>query len=772
MDISFSGALNAQQLEAVEYTGGPCLVVAGAGSGKTRMLTYKIAYLLQHGYQPWSIMALTFTNKAAREMKERISQIVGGAETTELWAGTFHSVFAKILRIEAEATGYGSDYTIYDQADSRSVLKKIIKELELDAGRYKPAIVGARISMAKNHLFDAQSYAACTEFTERDKRAELPETARIYCIYEARLKQAGAMDFDDLLLQTYKLLLTHEDIREKYRRRFRYLLVDEYQDTNQAQYQIIRLLTNAEGRVCVVGDDAQSIYAFRGADIGNILSFSTTFPETKVYKLERNYRSTQNIVNAANSIIAHNQGRIPKNVYSELPTGEKVKIIQANDEYAESYKIFSEIQRLGRDCHVDYDDVAVLYRTNAQSRVLEECCSKRGIPYKVYGGLSFYQRKEVKDLMAYLRLCCNPADEEALLRIINFPARGIGATTLTRLVTAARSAGVGVWDVIAGLGHYDTGVSKATAAKLEKFQGMMQRFIDMAATEMPCDVAKAVLEETGLKADMVQELKAGGGPEAENRIANTEELLNSINDFQEKAEEGGAEPRLTDYLAQAALLTDQDQKEDDRKTVTLMTVHAAKGLEFEAVFVSGMEEDLFPTSSARYSVRETEEERRLFYVAVTRAKQYCYLTYAQQRRKYGITEGALPSKFLEEIDSKYVELMRETPGGYHHVVPSRPSPQRTFLRAMPATPAPPQKPAPPMMQRQWRTATPESTTSTQASYGALKVGVGDEVLHERFGKGRVLAIVGSAENAMLTIDFTMAGQKKLLLKFAKLKVVH
>lgn len=763
MGISFAGELNAQQLEAVEYTDGPCLVVAGAGSGKTRMLTYKIAYLLQHGYQPWSIMALTFTNKAAREMKERISKIVGGAETAELWAGTFHSVFAKILRIEAEATGYGSDYTIYDHSDSRSVLKKIIKELELDDKRYKPAIVGGRISMAKNHLFDAQSYAACNDFTDRDKRTDLPEIARIYSLYEERCKRANAMDFDDLLLQTYKLLCYNKDIREKYRGRFKYLLVDEYQDTNAAQYQIIRLLANAEGRVCVVGDDAQSIYAFRGADIGNILNFSKTFPETKVFKLERNYRSTQNIVNAANSIIAHNQGRIPKNVYSELPAGGRVKIIQANDEYVESFKIFSEIQRLEREHLADYGEVAVLYRTNAQSRVLEECCSKKGIPYKVYGGLSFYQRKEVKDFMAYLRLCCNPADEEALLRIINFPARGIGATTLTRVTTAARRAGADIWDVIEAPAHYEAGVSNGTISKLGKFRGMMQRFKALAAEEKPYDVAKAVLEETGLKADMVQELKAGGGPEAESRIANTEELLNSINDFQEKAEEAGLTPHLADYLAQAALLTDQDRKDDNREAVTLMTVHAAKGLEFEAVFVSGMEDDLFPTSSARYSIREMEEERRLFYVAVTRAKQFCYISYAQSRRKYGITENALPSPFLDEIDSNYVEVMRTQPGGY-----SRTQTPRYTPRPLLGTAAVPRF----TRQRVAEKTVKEENTSAQTAFGGLTVSVGDEVVHERFGQGRVLAIAGTGENAMLTIDFKMTGQKKLLLKFAKLSVVH
>lgn len=767
MEISFADELNEQQLEAVTYMDGPCLVVAGAGSGKTRMLTYKIAYLLQHGFQPWTIMALTFTNKAAKEMKERIARLVGGDDVNGLWAGTFHSVFAKILRIEADAIGFRSDFTIYDTADSKSLIKKIIKELELDEKTYKPSLVANCISAAKNRLFDAQSYAEDKDFMEKDAHNNLSAVARIYKLYSQRCRQANAMDFDDLLLWTYKLLNLHEDIREKYRKRFQYLLVDEYQDTNLVQYHIVRLLTNAEGRVCVVGDDAQSIYAFRGADIGNILGFSKVFPNTKVFKLERNYRSTRNIVNAANSIIAHNQGRIPKNVYSELDDGEKIRIISAYTDIEESMKIVKEVLQLKKQRKVGYHDVAVLYRTNAQSRVLEDNFNKAGIPYRVYGGLSFYQRKEVKDFMAYLRLCCNPADEEALLRIINFPARGIGATTLKRVAEVARHADVGLWDVLSNLVYYDAGLSKRAMSNLLNFQGMMQRFISAAATTPPFDLAMQILEASGLKEDMLNERKAGGGVEAENRIENTRELLNSIHDFQQQSIEEGETPLLSEYLAQASLLTDQDHAETDTDFVTLMTVHAAKGLEFKAVFVSGMEDELFPTAIAKFSSKDMEEERRLFYVAVTRAKDYCYLTYAQNRRKYGQTEPALPSPFLDEIDSEYIQRSRNelppmrsaAPKPYNAFARPKPTPYYNRPLAAPAS-------RPTTWQR--KVVTPPVAPPANASARACGFKAGDQVRHDRFGKGIVVSTEGSGDNARIAIDFGILGQKKLLLKFAKL----
>lgn len=802
MEISYAEELNAQQWEAVAYCEGPSLVVAGAGSGKTRMLTYKVAYLLQHGYAPWSIMALTFTNKAAREMTARIAGLVGEEATRGLWAGTFHSVFARILRLEGGA-GLGSSFTIYDAQDSRNVLKRIIRELGLDDKTYRPAAVARRISMAKNRLYDAASYAASADFREADKRNGVPELARVYEQYAERCAQADALDFDDLLLCTYRLLKQQPEVREKYRERFRYLLVDEYQDTNLAQYHIIRLLANAEGHVCAVGDDAQSIYAFRGADIGNILGFSKAFPGAKLFKLERNYRSTRNIVNAANSIIAHNKGRIPKSVYSELPMGEKLHLFSARDDLAEGRIIAGKIRALHDRKQVGWDDVAVLYRTNAQSRVLEDACRAAGVPYRVYGGLSFYQRKEVKDFMAYLRLCCNPGDEEALLRVINFPTRGLGATTLGRLSAAARKAGVGMWDVIAGRGFLTVGLTRRAEERLMAFRDMVLSFGKKAATEAPYDVALHVLEASGLKADMAQEIKAGGGPEAESRVENTEELLNGIRDFEQQREDAGGKALLADYLAEAALRTDQDQRDDGLPRVTLMTVHAAKGLEYGAVFVSGMEDDLFPTSSARFSPREMEEERRLFYVAVTRAKTYCYISYARTRRKYGQTEAALPSPFIDEIDKDYVtwddgeavapyetrhpsfgagrwgRSGRDEAGsaasggafsnlrrGYISGVgtSTRPSGGSGFASASHwgqslrrvAPPAPAESAAP---------------QPTSVTFRGQRISVGDKVRHERFGEGVVTAVEGADDDARVTVDFEALGPKKLLLKFARFELL-
>lgn len=772
-EISYAEELNAQQLEAVTYMDGPCLVVAGAGSGKTRMLTYKIAYLLQHGFMPHRIMALTFTNKAAKEMKARIMRLVGRDVARGLWAGTFHSVFARILRAEAAAIGYEPDFTIYDTTDTKSLIKKIIKEKGLDEKQYKPSTVAARISAAKNRLFDAVSYAEDNDFAERDRHTGMPAVSRIFMRYSERLRKANAMDFDDLLLWTYKLFSLHKDIRERYRKRFSYLLVDEYQDTNLVQYQIVRLLANEEGRVCAVGDDAQSIYAFRGAEIANILNFDKAFPNTKVFRLERNYRSTQNIVNAANTIIAHNRNRIPKRVYSEQPAGEKIRIFSAYSDKDESAKIVKEVLFLKKSRRADYDEMAVLYRTNAQSRVLEEACKAAGVPYRVYGGLSFYQRKEVKDFMAYLRLCCNPADEEALMRVINFPARGIGDTTLLRLLAAARDTGVSMWDIIkmpdTALGSddpYRTGIARRTLYKLYDFRQMIEGFMADAEEMPPYQLAVQIVKASGLEADMIRD-RDTGGVEAENRINNTRELLNSISDFQAQRTAEGETARLADYLAQVSLLTDQDRGDDGRACLTLMTVHAAKGLEFKAVFVSGMEDNLFPAASAKFRHKEMEEERRLFYVAVTRAKEYCYLSFAQSRRRYGQTDMALPSPFLDEIDREYVVSDSNRLSHWQK------GPKRVNT--------PLYQPSSQMYANAVRTPYGRRTDNVRRAADVVAASAhssdapqdchynpGDQVAHDRFGRGTVMSIEGSGQDTRITIDFGSLGEKKLLLKFAKL----
>lgn len=653
--------LNESQRKAVEYIDGPSLVIAGAGSGKTRVLTYKIAYLLQQGVKPWSIMALTFTNKAAREMKERIGKLVGQELAQHLYMGTFHSIFSRILRAEAQHIGFTNNFTIYDESDSRSLIKTIVKEMGLDEKVYKPASVHSRISMAKNNLMSAENYARDKELYQADQRAKMPRLGEIFITYVQRCQQANAMDFDDLLTLTFKLFQEHEDIRKKYADRFDFLLVDEYQDTNHAQMRIVMQLCKEKERVCAVGDDSQSIYSFRGANIDNILSFQSRFKEAKLFKLEQNYRSTQSIVEAANSLIKHNSNQIPKNVYSKNDKGERLIYKPAYSDKEEALIVCREIKRIKRQDDCQYSDFAILYRTNAQSRSFEEEFRKQGIPYRIYGGLSFFQRKEIKDVIAYFRLVANPDDEEAFKRIINYPARGIGNTTLAKIATCALDNHVSFWQVISSPEHYGLGVNKGTLAKLESFRLMISGFVEKSASMNAFDLGDTIVKESGISADIY---KSGSrDPEDLARQENLEELLGGMQSFVEECREEGREQEayLTDYLQGVALLTDLDSKgDDDEPRVSLMTVHASKGLEFPTVFVVGLEENIFPSAIVS-TLRELEEERRLLYVAITRAEKHCVLTSAKNRFRYGKMEFGNPSRFIKEIDSAFIQEDSEMP---------------------------------------------------------------------------------------------------------------
>lgn len=653
--------LNESQRKAVEYVDGPSLVIAGAGSGKTRVLTYKIAYLLQQGVKPWSIMALTFTNKAAREMKERIGKLVGQELAQHLYMGTFHSIFSRILRAEAQHIGFTNNFTIYDESDSRSLIKTIVKEMGLDEKVYKPASVHSRISMAKNNLMSAENYARDKELYQADQRAKMPRVGDIFITYVQRCQQANAMDFDDLLTLTFKLFQEHEDIRKKYADRFDFLLVDEYQDTNHAQMRIVMQLCKEKERVCAVGDDSQSIYSFRGANIDNILSFQSRFKEAKLFKLEQNYRSTQSIVEAANSLIKHNSNQIPKNVYSKNDKGESLIYKPAYSDKEEALIVCREIKRIKRQDDCQYSDFAILYRTNAQSRSFEEEFRKQGIPYRIYGGLSFFQRKEIKDVIAYFRLVANPDDEEAFKRIINYPARGIGNTTLAKIATCALDNHVSFWQVISSPEHYGLGVNKGTLAKLESFRLMISGFVEKSASMNAFDLGDTIVKESGISADIY---KSGSrDPEDLARQENLEELLGGMQSFVEECREEGREQEayLTDYLQGVALLTDLDSKgDDDEPRVSLMTVHASKGLEFPTVFVVGLEENIFPSAIVS-TLRELEEERRLLYVAITRAEKHCVLTSAKNRFRYGKMEFGNPSRFIKEIDSAFIQEDSEMP---------------------------------------------------------------------------------------------------------------
>lgn len=802
--------LNDAQRAAVEYIDGPSLVIAGAGSGKTRVLTYKIAYLLSQGMKPWSIMALTFTNKAAREMKERIGKLVGDDLAQHLYMGTFHSIFSRILRAEAEHIGFNNNFTIYDESDSRSLLKAIIKEMGLDDKTYKPAAVHAQISMAKNNLVTAEAYDSDPAILEQNKRAKMPAIGKIYVAYVQRCRQANAMDFDDLLMLTFQLFREHEEIRQKYAGRFDYILVDEYQDTNHVQMSIVMQLCKEKLRVCAVGDDSQSIYSFRGANIDNILNYQKQLPGTQLFKLEQNYRSTQTIVEAANSLIHHNRNQIQKEVFSKNDKGEKILYKPAYSDKEEALIVAKNIQRIKRQDDCGYDQFAILYRTNAQSRSFEEEFRKQGIPYRIYGGLSFYQRKEIKDIIAYFRLVANPDDEEAFKRIINYPARGIGATTVTKIADCAHQNRVSFWEVIGNVEHYGLNVNKGTQTKLENFRLLISSFIDRSHTLDVYELGDAIIRESRISEDIM----SGKNADDLARQENLEEFLSGMQTFVAGRQEEGRmdEAYLTDYLQDVALLTDADSEgEKDEPRVSLMTVHAAKGLEFATVFVVGLEENIFPSPLAAVSVRELEEERRLLYVAITRAEKHCILTNAKNRFRYGKMEFDNPSRFIDEIDASLIEGGEETPessfgggrssfggygsssrygseGGYGGRMPwdrDRSGYRRESQNAKPvasqfiADPKPGFKSvrAVNAVHRiMGDTASSSSVASSgssvsNASSAAGSLSEGCRIEHQRFGIGKVLKIEGTGENTKATVEFQNAGTKQLLLKFAKFTIL-
>jgi DNA helicase-2/ATP-dependent DNA helicase PcrA len=754
--------LNEGQREAVTYCDGPQLVIAGAGSGKTRVLTYKIAYLLEQGMNPWNILALTFTNKAAREMKERIGRLVGQERARYLQMGTFHSVFARILRAEASTIGFQSNFTIYDQSDSRSLVKSIIKEMQLDDKVYKPASVADRISMAKNHLLLPQAYAQSAWATD-DARSKRPLVKDIYIRYHERCRQANAMDFDDLLVYTFVLLKNNEDILQKYIERFQYVLVDEYQDTNYAQQSIVVLLTKTHGRVCVVGDDAQSIYSFRGANIDNILDFQKEYGGAKLSKLEQNYRSTQLIVQAANSLIRHNERQIPKDVFSENEHGERVKLKPAYSDKEEAIIVCNDIRRIRRQEQCHYSDFAILYRTNSQSRSFEEQMRKDGIPYRIYGGLSFYQRKEIKDVIAYFRVVANHDDEEALRRIINYPTRGIGNTTVDKIVEVANLHGVSLWTVISQPQLTGLNVSKATLTKLAAFQSLIAGWEQRLATEDAYELGHAIIMESGISKDIY----CSNNPDDLSRQENLEEFLGGMQDFVAgRQEEDEAEHiYLPDFLQEVALLTDLDSDSGDADDkVSLMTIHAAKGLEFPTVFVVGLEENIFPSPMCTNSMRELEEERRLLYVAITRAEKHCILTCAQNRWRYGRMEYDTPSRFIRDIDPSLLQV----DGGKDEVARTTVKPEYTRRPVQNPRPVATQfvaDPKPRLVPIRHEAPRPQS------AIGNIGLQEGNVIEHQRFGIGTVIKVEGSGENTKATVEFKNAGTKQLLLKFAKYTIV-
>lgn len=822
--------LNEAQRAAVEYIDGPSLVIAGAGSGKTRVLTYKIAYLLSKGMKPWSIMALTFTNKAAREMKERIGRLVGDDLAQHLYMGTFHSIFSRILRAEAEHIGFNNNFTIYDETDSRSLIKAIVKEMGLDDKSYKPAAVHARISMAKNNLVSAESYASDAAIFEQNKRAQMPELGKIFVAYVQRCRQANAMDFDDLLVLTYRLFREHEEIRQKYAARFDYILVDEYQDTNHVQMSIVMQLCKEKLRVCAVGDDSQSIYSFRGANIDNILNYQKQLKGTHLFKLEQNYRSTQTIVKAANSLIKFNRNQIKKDVYSENAVGEKLQYKPAYSDKEEAVIVAKDIKRIKRQDDCGYHDFAILYRTNAQSRSFEEEFRKQGIPYRIYGGLSFYQRKEIKDIIAYFRLVANPDDEEAIKRIINYPARGIGATTVMKIADCAHQNQVSFWEVIGEPAHYGLNVNKGTLTKLDNFRLLISSFIERSHTTDVYELGDAIIKESGIS----QDIMSGRDADDLARQENLEEFLSGMSAFVEERREEGRmdEAFLTDYLQDVALLTDADSEgAKDEPRVSLMTVHAAKGLEFATVFIVGLEENIFPSPLAAMSVRELEEERRLLYVAITRAEKHCILTNAKNRFRYGKMEFDNPSRFIDEIDASLIEAQDEMGGSYFGGGSSydrsasygeRSSYGGGYGKRMPwdqkrrisdrdedvpewkrvtSQFRPDPKPASDTSSSSSssreslssgnfksvraldaahrilgnnRSSSVSSTSSVSSSagssFGALKEGC--KIEHQRFGVGVVRKIEGQGENAKATVEFQNSGVKQLLLKYAKYTILN
>ena len=768
MQDNYLEELNESQRAAVLYNDGPSLVIAGAGSGKTRVLTYKIAWLLSSGYRASNILALTFTNKAAREMKERIARQVGAEAARYLWMGTFHSVFARILRAEAEHLGFNSRFTIYDSADSKSLIRSILKEMGLDEKTYKPGTVQARISNAKNHLVSPAGYAANKEACEADAATKMPAIREVYQRYWERCRQAGAMDFDDLLFYTWILFQKHPDVLARYREQFRYVLVDEYQDTNYAQHSIVQQLAGEHQHICVVGDDAQSIYSFRGADIDNILYFTKIYPNTRVFKLEQNYRSTQTIVCAANSLIEKNQRQIRKEVFSEKERGEAIGVFQAYSDVEEGDIVINKIKDLRRRHDYEYSDFAILYRTNAQSRIFEETLRKNGMPYKIYGGLSFYQRKEIKDVVAYFRVTVNPADEEAFKRIINYPARGIGDTTLGKIIEAATGNNTSLWNVLCDPLAYQLSINKGTHTKLQEFRELIESFRDRLVTDNAYQIGTDIIRRSGIMTD----IHADNSPESLSRQENIEELVNGLQDFCAlRMEEGSTDISLSDYLSDIALLTDQDSdKDNEGAKVVLMTVHSAKGLEFRNGFVVGMEENLFPGSMAGDSPRAMEEERRLFYVAITRAEEHCYLSYARTRFRYGKMEFGTPSRFLRDIDTCFLDLPHEA--GIGHKVDEGAARfrkeevrQQIRPRAQVIAPTLPRN----LKKVASSSAENQSAQSMQTSLGELRVG--QNIQHERFGMGEVTKLEGSGDNAKATIRFRHAGEKQLLLRFARFTVI-
>ncbi len=797
---SILSQLNDSQREAVMCTEGPSLVIAGAGSGKTRVLTYKIAYLLQQGVKPWNILALTFTNKAAREMKQRIGNLVGNDIASRLVMGTFHSIFSRILRAEAEHIGFNSNYTIYDEADSRSLVKSVLKEMGLDEKTYKPSTVHNRISMAKNHMISAYDYSNDASAIERDKEQRMPNIYKVYLAYAERCKQANAMDFDDLLLLTYKLFKDNEDIRQKYAERFKYVLVDEYQDTNTVQQRIVWQLTKENQNVCVVGDDAQSIYSFRGANIDNILDFREMYDGAKLFKLERNYRSTQHIVEAANSLIRHNERQIPKDVYSKNGDGEKIVFKPAYSDKEEAIIVCKDIKQIRKQENCEWDDFAILYRTNAQSRAFEEAMRKENIPYRVYGGLSFYQRKEIKDIIAYFRIVVNPSDEEAFRRIINYPARGIGNTTISKIYSKAYESGVSMWDVISNPIKHQLDVNKGTLGKINAFKELIERFIAKADNTDAYELGREIILDSGIKNDLYSD----SSPEYVSRQENLEELLSGLQDFVEsRHEEGDDHLMLVDYLQEVSLLSDLDSDDGEESSrVTMMTIHSAKGLEFPTVFVVGLEENIFPSPMATGSKRELEEERRLLYVAITRAEKHCILTCARNRFRYGRMEFDTPSRFLSDIKPSLLKIEKES-GETSPFMTTRPRFGSYGDRFQNSNPVASQFRADPkpreVVHREERGVDPLSssfkrvlssaganmrrvssltssspnvrTPNHPSSSSASSLSIGNVIEHDRFGIGDVINIEGSGENTKATVKFRNVGTKQLLLKFAKFKVI-
>ena len=815
--------LNESQREAVVYTDGPQLVIAGAGSGKTRVLTFKIAFLLQQGLKPWNILALTFTNKAANEMKNRIGELVGHERSKRLFMGTFHSIFSRILRVEAPKIGFSSNFTIYDETDSRSLIKTICKEMQLDDKVYKPATVHARISMAKNHFILPNGYAANAELMERDARERMPNIYKVYAAYVQRCRLANAMDFDDLLVLTYQLFSEHEDVRKEYAERFRYVLVDEYQDTNHVQQLIVTLLTKDHRRICVVGDDAQSIYGFRGADIDNILDFQQQFPETRLFKLEQNYRSTQNIVKAANSLISHNQRQIKKEVFSQNDKGEKLTLKPVYSDKEEALVVCNDIKNIMNEEQGQYSDFAILYRTNSQSRSFEEELRRQSIPYRIYGGLSFYQRKEIKDIIAYFRLVMNVDDEEAFKRIVNYPARGIGNTTLAKVTLAAQENGVSCWQILTHPARYSLDLNKGTWTKLQKFRDMVNSFVAELLTLDAYELGMKIIRESGIQADLFSSSDA----DSLSRQENLQEFVGGLQEFVDIRREEGNESEvfLNDYLQEVSLLSDLDSEGDDESRVVLMTVHSAKGLEFPTVFVVGLEENIFPSPRSTDSPRLLEEERRLLYVAITRAERHCILTCAKNRFRFGRMEFDTPSRFIRDIDPALLNVQNsvpfvskprfesrllsdemsskrhegggsmaetdETRWGNSRLLNSKPVASQFMADPIPnpARPRKPEKAVDPLSDgfkkrlaasganmKKVSDAISHSTSSPTAAgtlrdNGGKAITEGCIIEHERFGVGTIESLEGTGENARMAVNFKHAGSKTLLLKYAKFKVI-